>query len=226
MSMQMQPGMQPGMQPFDTKDTAIVATFARYEGAQRAVDALSDAGFDVARSAIVWNGLKRVEYVTGRETVATAALKGAAGGAWFASFFGLLVALFVDTDSFGEILGIVVSYLVIGALVGAAWFAFAHWSTRGKRDFASIGTFEAETYDVRVPTAQRAEAEAVLGVHRGDIAPPTPATPTTSTTTATSASPPSAPSASPPPPPPPPGPQAHRGDPAAGGDDVPPAAPF
>lgn len=158
--------MQPDQSPFGSVDTAVVATFARYEGAQRAVDTLSDAGFDVANSAIVWNGLKRVEYVTGRQTVATAALRGAGAGAYFAAFFGLLVALFVDTEDFAEVLGIVVSYLVIGGLIGAAWFAFGHWSTRGKRDFAAVGTFEAETYDVRVPVEQRADAERVLGVER------------------------------------------------------------
>lgn len=172
--------MQPGQSPFDTADTAIVATYARYEGAQRAVDTLSDEGFDVARSAIVWNGLKRVEYVTGRQTVATAALKGAAAGAWFAGFFGLLVALFVDTDNFGEAAGIVVSYLLIGAIVGAAWFAFAHWQTRGRRDFASVGTFEAETYDVRVPIDQRDDAERVLGVSRTRATDPAPSAGTAS----------------------------------------------
>lgn len=78
----------------------------------------------MARSAIVWNGLKRAEHVVGRQTVATAALKGAAAGAWFVGFFGLLVALFVDTGNLGEAIGIVVTYVVMGAIVGAAWFGF------------------------------------------------------------------------------------------------------
>lgn len=169
--------MQPERSPLGPVDTAIVATFAHYEGAQRAVDILSDAGFDVANSAIVWNGLKRVEYVTGRQTVATAALRGAAAGAYFAAFFGLLVALFVETDDLGEVLGIVASYLLIGALIGAAWFAFGHWSTRGRRDFTAVGTFEAETYDVRVPVEQRPDAERVLGVDRGRPIDPPPAPP-------------------------------------------------
>jgi|SRR6056297_1471226 len=159
------------------EDTTIVATFARYEPAQRAVDTLSDAGFDVARSAIVWNGLKRVEQVVGRQTVGTAALKGAGAGAWFAGFFGLLVALFVDTDDFGETIGIVITYVILGALVGAAWFGFAHWQTRGRRDFASFGTFEAESYDVRVPIDQRDDAERILGVTRSRAVDPPPADP-------------------------------------------------
>lgn len=165
---------QPDASVSDRTDTAIVATYARYEGAQRAVDSLSDAGFDVARSAIVWNGLKRVEQVVGRQTVATAALKGAGAGAWFAGFFGLLVALFVDTDNFGEAIAIVVTYLVLGALVGAVWFGFAHWQTGGRRDFASIGTLEAESYDVRVPIGQRDDAERILGVTRSRSIDPAP----------------------------------------------------
>lgn len=166
---------QPVGTSIESGDTAIVATFARYEGAQHAVDSLSDAGFDVARSAIVWNGLKRVERVVGRETVATAALKGAGAGAWFAGFFGLLVALFVDTDDVGEAIGIVLTYVVLGALVGAVWFGVAHWQTRGRRDFASVGTLEAESYDVRVPIDQRDDAERILGVTRSRSIDPSPA---------------------------------------------------
>jgi hypothetical protein len=175
MSISGRPGIQPRGTSFDTEDTAIVATYARYEGAQHAVDSLSDAGFDVARSAIVWNGLKRVEHVVGRQTVGSAALKGAAAGAWFAGFFGLLVALFVETENLGEVVGIVVTYLVLGALVGAVWFGAAHWQTGGRRDFASVGTFEAESYDVRVPVDQRDEAERILGVTRSRSIDPPPA---------------------------------------------------
>jgi hypothetical protein len=166
---------QPVGSSIESGDTAIVATYARYEGAQSAVDSLSDAGFDVARSAIVWNGLKRVERVVGRQTVGTAALKGAGAGAWFAGFFGLLVALFVDTENFGEAIGIVVTYLILGAIVGAVWFGVAHWQTGGRRDFASVGSFEAESYDVRVPIDQRDDAERILGVTRSRSIDPTPA---------------------------------------------------
>lgn len=166
---------QPLESSIESGDTAIVATYAGYEGAQRAVDSLSDAGFDVARSAIVWNGLKRVERVVGRQTVGTAALKGAGAGAWFAGFFGLLVALFLDTENFGEAIGIVVAYLIVGAVIGAVWFGLAHWQTGGRRDFAAVGTFEAESYDVRVPIDQRDDAERILGVTRSRPIDPPPA---------------------------------------------------
>jgi hypothetical protein len=88
---------------------------------------------------------------------------------------GRLVALFVDTDSFGEVIGIVVTYVVLGAIVGAVWFGIAHWQTRGRRDFTSVGTFEAESYDVRVPIDQRDDAERILGVTRSRAVDPPPA---------------------------------------------------
>jgi hypothetical protein len=175
MSIADEPERQPGRSSLDDEDTAIVASYARYDGAQRAVDSLSDAGFDVARSAIVWNGLKRVEHVLGRQTVPTASLKGAGAGAWFAGFFGLLVALFVDTDNPGEVIAIVVTYVLLGAVVGAIWFGVAHWRTGGRRDFTSVGTFEAESYDVRVPIDQRDDAERILGVTRARSIDPPPA---------------------------------------------------
>lgn len=45
-----------------------LASFARYAGAQRAVDKLADLKFPVERVAIVAEGLKVVEQVTGRLT--------------------------------------------------------------------------------------------------------------------------------------------------------------
>lgn len=162
----MKPANQSTESALDDGGMAIVATYERYDAAQGAVDKLSDAGFDVARSAIVWNGLRRIEHVVGRKTVATAALVGAASGTWFASFFGLLVALFVDTDTLGETIGIVITYAVVGAIIGAVWFGVAHWRTGGRRDFASVLSLEAESYDVRVPIGQRDEAERILGVTR------------------------------------------------------------
>lgn len=163
--------------PSDGEETVIIATYSKYEAAQGAVDTLSDTGFDIARSAIVWNGLKRVEYVVGRQTVATAALRGALAVAWFALFIGLLVALFVEPDGAGEVLAIVATYVLVGAAIGACWFGVAHWQTRGRRDFASIGGLEATSYDVRVPTEQRDDAERILGITRTRSMDPPPAAP-------------------------------------------------
>ncbi len=45
----------------------LLTEFSDYEEAQRAIDTLSDQGFPVAATSIVWNRLRRVEHVTGRK---------------------------------------------------------------------------------------------------------------------------------------------------------------
>ena len=143
---------------FDIQDHAVgtrrqmqtLVSSPDYDDARAAVDTLSDAGFDVSQVEIVWSGLRRVERVTGRRTVPRAALEGAGAGAWFGFFLGLLLALFIDVADLAEYLGVVLAYLVMGALVGAGWFAIVHWSTRGRRDFSSIPALVADSYEVVV----------------------------------------------------------------------------
>jgi hypothetical protein len=68
---------------FNEAGRDTVASYATYVEAQRAVDALSDAGFPVDKVDIVGHGLSLVERVTGRLTTARAAGAGALSGAWF-----------------------------------------------------------------------------------------------------------------------------------------------
>lgn len=150
-----------------------LTTYVRYTDARRAVDAMSDAGLDVGRTAIVWHGLRRVERVTGRRTVVTAALQGALGGAWFGSFLGLLLGLFADLDGW-EFVAAVVTYLVVGAVLGAIWMGGAHWATRGQRDFSSFGTLEAERYEVLAAADLQAPARELLGIRTARPIDPTP----------------------------------------------------
>ena len=58
-----------------------VASYSAYEEAQAAVDRLSDEGFPVENLDIVGSGLRLVERVTGRLTMARATAAGAASGA-------------------------------------------------------------------------------------------------------------------------------------------------
>jgi len=152
-------------QPIDGPGPAPVriATYARYEEAQAAVDRLSDEGFPVSGVTIVWRGLRQVEHVTGRRTVATAAVEGLIGGAWFGSLIGLLLALLVDTGDTNE-LGLIFTYLVVGAVAGAVWQAVSHALRRGRRDFSSMGRLDAETYELWVTPELVADAQRLLGV--------------------------------------------------------------
>jgi len=135
-----------------------VATYDSYEKAQRAVDHLSDNGFPVENAQIVGSDLHLVEQVTGRVTTASATLAGAGSGAWFGLFIGLLVGLFTTGP---EWLGLVLGGLLIGAVWGAVFGFFAHYATRGARDFSSNRALVAERYDV-VVSADAARARTLV----------------------------------------------------------------
>jgi len=125
----------------------LLAEFPTYAGAEQLVDKLSDKGFPVEHVRIVGTGLRTVEQVTGRLTTGRAALAGAASGAWFGVLIGLLLGLFTTGPA---ILGILLGAAALGAVWGAAFGFFAHWTTRGRRDFSSVKAIEAEQYAVYV----------------------------------------------------------------------------
>jgi hypothetical protein len=135
-----------------------VATYNSYEDAQRAVDYLSDNGFPVGNAQIVGSNLHLVEQVIGRVTTGSATLAGAGSGAWFGLFIGLLVGLFTTGP---EWLGLVLGGLLIGAVWGAVFGFFAHYATRGRRDFSSSRALVAERYDV-VVTAEAERARTLI----------------------------------------------------------------
>lgn len=159
----------------EVRGMSPLATFTEYAGARDLVDQLSDSGFDVGRSAIIWHGLRRVERVTGRRTVWTAAGEGALAGAWFGSFFGLLLALFADVGDSVDVMWTVLAYLVSGAALGAIWFGGVHWSTRGQRDFSSVGVLDADRFEVVVAPDLLAEAQRINGITDSRAVDPTPA---------------------------------------------------
>lgn len=136
-----------------------VASYASYEAAQSAVDRLSDASFPVGYVEIVGRGLSLVERVTGRVTTLRAAAAGAGTGAWFGLFIGLLVGLFTTGPTW---LGLLLGGLVIGGVWGTIFGLVAHWSTHGRRDFASVRALAAEQYDVMVADGQAEQARKLI----------------------------------------------------------------
>src|SRR4051794_4305889 len=71
-----------------------VGSYDSYEQAQAAVDYLSDEKFAVENVTIIGSDLRMVEKVTGRLTQGRAVAAGAAGGAWWGLFVGLLLGIF------------------------------------------------------------------------------------------------------------------------------------
>jgi hypothetical protein len=137
-----------------------VGTYDSYRDAQRAVDLLSDKGFPVERVAIVGRGLRFEEQVLGRETVSSAAVRGAGGGAAIGGLFGL----FLWAISANEVAaGWIILYgLVFGAIFGALIGAIFQAASGGQRDFRSSSRMTADHYDVMVDLEVAAEAERLL----------------------------------------------------------------
>ncbi len=123
-----------------------VGTFDTYEQAQRAVDFLSDEHFPVQHVTIVGNGLRMVERVTGRLTQGRASAAGAAGGAWWGLFIGVVLMLFSTSESNGFLLLLLT--LISGAVFGAVFGIIGYALTGGKRDFTSQSSVVATSYEV------------------------------------------------------------------------------
>ena len=138
----------------------VVGTYDTYVEAQRAVDFLSDEQFPVQHVSIVGSDLKMVENVLGRLTRGRAAMAGAASGAWFGLFVGVLLSLFASKDTNG--FGLVVVALLYGSVFGAIFGFVGHALSGGKRDFTSRSKIVASSYDVHCAWAEADKAREVL----------------------------------------------------------------
>lgn len=137
-----------------------VGTYDSYRDAQRAVDLLSDKGFPVERVAIVGRGLRFEEQVLGRETVSSAAMRGAGQGAVIGGLFGLFLWAISANDVAA---GWIVLYgLVFGAVAGVLLGAIFQAASGGQRDFRSASRMTADHYDVMVDVEVAQEAERLL----------------------------------------------------------------
>ena len=146
----------------------VVGSYDTYAEAQRAVDYLSDKEFPVQHVWIVGSDLRMVENVLGRLTRGRAALAGAATGAWFGLFVGVLLSIFAEDGT--NMLGVILSALVYGALFGAIFGFVGHAFSGGKRDFTSRSKIVASAYEVRCSWAEADKAREVLTGLTGGVA--------------------------------------------------------
>lgn len=123
-----------------------VGSYSTYGEAQRAVDYLADEEFPVQEVTIVGVDLMLVERVTGRLTWARVLGGGAASGAWFGLFVGLLMSVFAPRED--AWIGPVLVGLGAGVLFGLIFAAVGYASTKGRRDFSSASQLVAGRYDV------------------------------------------------------------------------------
>lgn len=144
----------------DTRER--VASFRTYAEAEKAVDSLSDRGFPVDSLSIAAHDLRYVETVTGRRGYASAAFQSLVPGALVGAGFGFVLGAFSWIDPLVSGLALATYGFVIGALLGLVAGLVGHWISAGRRDFSSVGSVEAGTYDVLCDRDQADRAVAEL----------------------------------------------------------------
>jgi hypothetical protein len=137
----------------------VLGTYDTYDAAQEVVDRLARAEFPVKQVAIVGSDLRTVERVTGKMTYGRAALAGAASGAWFGLFIGLL--LFIFTPSQDSVLYVGAAVL-IGAGFGMLFGIVSYALNRRRRDFTSTHQVIAGKYEIMIDPALTIRAQELL----------------------------------------------------------------
>jgi hypothetical protein len=148
-----------------------VSTFPTYEAAQKAVSALIAAEIPARDIAIVGQGLRSIERVTGRLGYATAARSGAINGLLLGLLFSFIFVLGMPTVQISVFLGV----LLVGVAIGMLFSLVTYSIVRRRRDFASVMQVTADRYEVCVLPSSLAKARQTLGPATTVAAPPPPA---------------------------------------------------
>ena len=123
----------------------LLGRYRSYEDAQKVVDHLAASeDFDIKSLTIVGNDLRSVEHIRSRLSYPKVAGAGAAQGAMFGAFIGLLLVLFSPEAELINLLLAVLLGTAIWMIVGVVGYAVR----RGRRDFASSSQLVATTFDV------------------------------------------------------------------------------
>lgn len=154
---------QPGYPSLPRGD--VLGTYDSYDEAQRIVDRLARAEFPVKQVSIVGSDLHTVERVTGKMTYNRAALAGAASGAWFGLFLGLLLFIFSPSQNAVLYVG---AALLIGAGFGMLFGLVSYALNRRRRDFTSIHQVIAGKYEIMIDPSLTAKAQDVLSRPQSD----------------------------------------------------------
>jgi hypothetical protein len=151
--------------PADPQRSArrTIASFERYEDAERAVDRLSDLGFPVERVAIIGQDLQTVEQVTGKMDYPRAAWRGALSGAVPGALIGWIFGLFNWVNPLITAVLLALYGAIIGAVIGAIIGVIIYALQRGQRDFASVTVMRPQRFEVVVDDEMADEAARLLG---------------------------------------------------------------
>jgi Heat induced stress protein YflT domain len=144
---------------FELQFPQSVGIYDSYADAQKAVDFLADAKFEVQNLAIVGTDLKSVERVLGRRNWGTVITQGMQSGISTGLLVGLVVLIFTRPPS---ILVLLLVSLVIGVILGVGFNAAAYAMSRGRRDFTSVTQTIATEYEVLCEHKVAAQAREML----------------------------------------------------------------
>lgn len=137
----------------------LLGRYRSYEDAQKVVDHLAAAeDFDIKALSIVGNDLRSVEHIRSRLSYPKVAGAGAAQGAMFGFFIGLLIWLFAPEAPMANLLLSVAAGMAIWMIIGVISYAVR----RGKRDFSSSSQLVATTFDVVCDFKVAARARALV----------------------------------------------------------------
>lgn len=139
----------------------VLATYRTHEDARAAVQFLAQHEFAVTSLTIVGSDVKLVEPVSGVLSWASAAGRGALGGAWLGMIFGLIMSLF---SSDGELTSQV---LLPGIIIGAGLGIMYGVLLRASSSKTGLGTTRApqvvaSKYEIVCPANLLSEAKALL----------------------------------------------------------------
>ncbi|WP_439592322.1 general stress protein [Microbacterium sp.] len=148
-----------------------VAEFTAYEKAQKAVSTLIAADVPARDIAIVGQGLRSVERVTGRLGYATAARSGAINGVLLGLLFSAILVIGSPSVPIQAFVGVLFVGIALGMLLSIITYSFV----RRRRDFASVTQVVADRYEVTVAASSVQRARQVLGPVSPPAAPVAPA---------------------------------------------------
>ncbi len=147
-----------------------LASYPTYEAAQKAVSTLIAAEIPARDIAIVGQGLRSIERVTGRLGYATAARSGALNGLLLGLLFSFIFVLGTPTVQISVFLGV----LLVGVAIGMLFSLVTYSIVRRRRDFASVMQVTADRYEVCIVPSSLAKARQTLGAAATVAAPPPP----------------------------------------------------
>lgn len=156
--------------PVNSADTGeVVASMSNYEKAQKTVSQLIAAEVPARDIAIIGQGVRTVERVTGKLGYAAAARSGAINGILIGLFLSAILVLGNPEVPIQLFVGFVLIGVAVGMLLSLVTYAIV----RRRRDFASVTQFAADRYEVTVQPTSLSKARQALGpVKVASVRPP------------------------------------------------------